>query len=237
MALTIDFQSIGAYASNSDSSSLAPGAPSGVVTGNLLIGATGNRSTGQTISTPTGWALISLTGEKLRVYGRIADGSGDDTPTFDWSGSNDSFAVLLRYDGDVPADIADLVPSGGVTENGGSVGGNSLDLESTTAPTGTDMLVFVLTLKNKTSASNSAVIDSVTPEFTLRGELEQNDVALLNGVGDWQQVGSGTNYDGDDWGHDQGPDALNGANTLIYFLPEAGGIIPQAMYHYRHHGD
>ena len=229
MSLTIDFQTIGSYASNTDSSALSPGAPSGVVSGNLLIAATGNRSIGQTIPTPTGWTLISLTGKKLRVYGRIATGGGDDTPTFDWSGSNDSFAVLLRYDGDVPAVIGNLVPSGGVTEDSGTAGGNDVPLESTTAPSGTDMLVFGFPLKNKTSNSNGAVI-STTPEFTLRGELAQADTALLTGVGDWQQAGAGANYDGDSWSHDQGADALAFANTLIYFQPR-GGVASRAVHH------
>ena len=232
---SIDFQSIGAFASNSDSSSLAPGAPAGVVTGNLLVAATGNRAASQTISTPTGWTILSLTTERARVYGRIADGTGDDTPTFDWSGSNDSYAVLLRYDGDVPADIADLVPSGGATQGGGTAGGNSVPVEGTTAPTVTDALVFAVSQKSKTSSSNGAVI-TVTTEFTLRGELTIAGTSLMIGVADWQQTGAGVNYDGDDWTHDQGADALAYASDLIYFEPESGGIVPQAMHHYRHHG-
>jgi len=237
MALTIDFQSIGTYASNSDSSSLAPGAPAGVVTGNLLILASGNRSN-TTVPTPTNWLLLSLAGVKVRTYGRIATGGGDDTPTVDWAGTNDSYAVILRYNGDVPADINDLLPASAVTEAAGTAGGNFLPLVPTIAPTGTDMLVFAHALKNKTGNSDGAVI-TTTPEFTLRGELVQSGSALLTGVGDWQQVGSAANYDGDDWTHDQGSDSLASANEILYFLPEAaaGGIVPQAMYHYRHHGD
>ncbi len=220
---SIDFQANGAADSNADASVLSPGAPAGVVSGNLLVLPTWCRGGLTAPAAPTGWLQIGNVANKMRVFGRIADGSGDDTPTLQWTGgSNDTAAVIQRFDGDVPADINDLVPAGGETVFDGTGGVQSLPMPAATAPTGTDFLVWGGAKKNKTSATNGADI-TVTPEFTERFQLVGTGTENMAAIGDWQQVGSGANYDGDDWTHDVGNDALASAGIILYFLPEESG--------------
>ena len=93
------------------SPSLAPGAPSGVAVGDLLILVSGSRSITATATTPTGWNLVTgfpkrsatASGGSVYVWTRTADGTATDTPTVNWSGctsgtSGDSTgAGILAY--------------------------------------------------------------------------------------------------------------------------------------------
>lgn len=105
--MAVAFQTIGAATTGSDSSA-ETAAPSGVVSGDLLVLFYAYRGTATiTPTTPTGWTARESNNETTSTYSgiwsftRIADGTGDDTPTITLSGSPSSgwFTVILRIDG------------------------------------------------------------------------------------------------------------------------------------------
>lgn len=99
--MAIDVQTVGSEVAGSGTS-ISTSAPSGVVSGDLLLLAV-CVGTSQTITTPTGWTQRANVQNgfghfRLGVYERIADGSGSDTPTVTVS-SGPYAARIARADG------------------------------------------------------------------------------------------------------------------------------------------
>lgn len=73
---------------------LTPGAPAGKAVGDLLLLVCESRSITATVATPSGWNLLTnfpkrsgtASGGTIYLFSRIADGTGNDTPSPIWSG-------------------------------------------------------------------------------------------------------------------------------------------------------
>lgn len=192
------FRAVGTVATNTDSSALSPGAPAGKAVGDLLILVTGNRASSQTITTPTGWFLAGgpSSNGSIRVYVRIADGSADDTPSPDWSGTAASYAYIVAYSGGgYPGDIRTIV----VKQNG--EGNNAQHPGAALCSILRDnCMLFSATQKNKTATSNDATTLTVpaTGGMTRRTQTVMAGTALSFACADVQQT-TATDFDGTDW--------------------------------------
>ena len=228
--MSIDFRSIGTYDENNSSGPLNPGAPAGVVVGDVLLCSSSGRQGGREVDTPTGWIELAFrdTNGTAVIFGRIADGGANDTPTIQWDASTQVSAVLVRYDGDVPADINDLVPAGGDFSRGGTTNSNGLFVPATTDPGGLpdDITVFATTRKSKTSSSSGAVID-FSPDFTGRGQDVPGGNANLCGVADVIQIGAFVPTV-EDWSHTNGESST--CNGLAIIMQPAGSVEPPPVF-------
>jgi len=94
---TPTFRSAGTWtfsANNVSNTTLTPGAPSGKAVGDLLLLVVTSTSNAYTVSTPSGWNLMTnypkasgtSLGGKVYLFTRIADGTGTDTPGVVFSG-------------------------------------------------------------------------------------------------------------------------------------------------------
>lgn len=110
--MAVTYRTIGADTYGTDTSA-ETAAPSGVVSGDLLLLALAIRSASagsrRTPTTPTGWTLIDSSLDPSGavadqyVYRRIADGTGDDTPTVTLSDAPDGWQTrIIRIDGHDP---------------------------------------------------------------------------------------------------------------------------------------
>jgi len=83
--------------------------PSGWSVGSLLLAYTSTNGNGQTITTPSGWTLISpnVNTTACKLYARIAQ-AGDTAPTFTWSGGQ-VCCDIAYFTGDVFTDLTTIV--------------------------------------------------------------------------------------------------------------------------------
>lgn len=213
----------GSIASNNDSSALAPGAPAGAAVGNLLILQTGNRSSSLTAPALTGWTLVNtqLTNGTMALYLRIADGSADDTPSVDWSGTNDSYAFISAYSGDVyKGDLRGSV----VRRNGETV--TQANLSAPTLTNGrNNCLLYLGTQKNKTATSDNAttITAPASGSITKRAQLIMAGAALAAACGDVQQT-TATDYNGTDWTIDGTAESAGGCGMAMAIRPNEGYV-------------
>lgn len=196
----LTYVATGSIASNNTSASLSPGAPAGAAVGDLLLLFTGvfTGSGGETMTTPSGWTLIASTAQNvgLRVFARVADGTGTDTPAVDWSGSLDSFAWIECYSGDVyRGDLRGLVANIGrefVTQAApaASICGVPKD----------NCLVVTFVVKKKTATSDDATTLTAPASGSLvkRTQLIMSGVAVVAGSATVQQT-TKADYGGTDW--------------------------------------
>jgi hypothetical protein len=108
-----------------DTNPLTPGAPAGIVNGNLLITQVGIRSSvsGTTCSTPAGWVMayndLSPTSSRMRqfIFTRIYNGTFDN-PSFTWSAAAGTTPAAR-------ARIYGFAGAANTTEGGSSAGGTA----------------------------------------------------------------------------------------------------------------
>lgn len=171
------YRSTGAVADNTDSAPLSPGAPTGKTNGDLLLLSTGNRTATQSISALTGWTqLLAVTANgSIEIWARIADGTGDDTPSVDWSGTGDAYAWIDCFYGNVYTDLATIVHAS-----------NSENATNYTAPpvptltiTDADVLLYVHGRKNKSATSD----DATTITAPAEGSLVKSAQVIRTGAG------------------------------------------------------
>jgi hypothetical protein len=135
------------------------GAPAGVVAGDLLLLHACSRSNAITLTTPSGWVKLnsSLDDTYNNMFGRIADGTGADTPpTLTWSGSAPCQAQCCAFFGDVYTDLSTIVHA--VVDqsgNGAGADGNSVQYNALTISLA-NCLVIARGMHNKTTAGNAA---------------------------------------------------------------------------------
>lgn len=135
-------------------------------TGDLLLLYTAQRSGGESTAEITGWTkLVSLyTNGSLEVWGRVADGGANDSPTVDWSGTSACIAVIDVWQGDVYTDLSTIVAAYNTENSSGnatavipalSAAGNGFSTN--------DCLVIAVSRKNKTVTSNDNTFTAPSP--------------------------------------------------------------------------
>ena len=219
---------VGSWASNTDSSALsvtAPASPSG----KLLLLVTANRAESVSAPSISGWTLLSshYVGGGIEVWARIGDGTATDSPTVDWSGTNDSSAVILAYAGDVYSDLSTIVAHS-ATYDVSSI--NTLPLPAVSGASVNDCLVFAVGRKNKTSTSNDATAVSHV-SLNVRAQFIGTGFDQAIGVADSQQT-TATNYDGTDFTINGTSESL-AANGIVLYLRTAmasSGLVLPTMY-------
>lgn len=216
------FRSVGTL--DTGSGTLTPGAPSGKATGDLLLLATATRSGTETLTTPSGWTLLadttSTVNDTCALYGRIADGSGSDTPTFDWSGSSTGAAQIAAFYGDVFTDLANIVAHSavaGITSNA-----SEIPIPALTVTTDNCLLVAV-GKKQKTSTTDG---NSATPPSGIDTELGEScpNGSSTHFVWGYTQQTTATNFTAGVW--EQGPNNENlpYASLIVALKTAAGGL-------------
>lgn len=125
----------------SGANNVAPGAPAG--SGGLLLLAAYERG-GAAVNTPTGWTSLTSAGSgRLVLFGRIADGSGDDTPTVSAASAGLLVAQLARAAG-APTSISGIAAATASPAFNSSV---DITTPSLTAPSEDNCLVVVVGAK------------------------------------------------------------------------------------------
>lgn len=192
------FRSVGV--SDTGTGTLTPGAPSGKATGDLLLLATGARAATETLSTPSGWTLLldttSTANDSCALFARIADGSGSDTPTFDWSGTSDGFAQIAAYYGDVFTDLANIIAHSAVA--GTTSNTTNIPIPALTVTTD-NCLLLAVGKKQKTATSDGG---SATPPTGINSELADSwptGATRLAFVWGYTQQTTATNFTAGVW--------------------------------------
>jgi hypothetical protein len=165
-------------------STLTPGAPAGKASGDLLLLVCESRSITATVATPTGWTLLTgfpvrsgtASGGTIYVFARIADGSGNDTPSPAWSGlttgtSGDaSGATILAYSG--------VTNPGFVLDGAASSSDLSAQTTTTTVPAITTGLAQTLVV-----GVTMKLLESSGQTSTVSGRNERVDQSTTSGTG------------------------------------------------------
>lgn len=147
------FGSVGAEAfSESTPPDHNPGEPSGASALELLLIAAYSRP-GNAITTPTGWTDLATTGtNRVKLMGRIADNTADDTPTVTSASGGLCVSQMARFTG-APATITGIV-NGSVATNFSS----AVDINTPALSTpGVDncLIIVVGTKENDLGASTA----------------------------------------------------------------------------------
>jgi hypothetical protein len=190
------YRSTGTQVSSSSSAPLSPGAPAGKAVGDQLRLFTGNRASGVTLTSLAPdyveVATFNTSNGSISAWLRIADGSAADTPTVDWSGTNDAYAWIEAHYGDVYTDLATVIAHAATNDNGTTTG--SLYLPALTVSVANcDVVVF--SQKSKTPLSNDATTITVGGGPTKRSQLILSGTAVAAVSGNWQQT-TATNFTG-----------------------------------------
>lgn len=211
----------GSWVSNTDSSSLSVSAPASPA-GKLLVLVTANRAGGESVAAITGWTKLGsiATNGSIEVWGRVGDGTGADSPSVDWSGTNDSAAVILSYAGDVYSDMATIVAHSATVDFSAAT---TAPLPAVSGVTTNDCLVFAVGRHNKTATTNGATLSHST--LSIRAQNTGANVDQIIGVADLQQT-TATNYDGTDFTISNTGDNL-ASNGIVLFLKTADAALPK----------
>lgn len=157
--------SLRAAGTAANGTSVTPGAPAGVVAGDLLLLAIMCRNNTDTFTTPTGWTPLSpsvnLTWGVL--YGRIATGTaGDNPPTMASDGGTQCIAQIAAFSGDVYTDLASIVHAVvDQTGNLASPNGNNIQYNALSVSLNA-CLIIAWGAHNKTTTSNGATLAALS---------------------------------------------------------------------------
>jgi hypothetical protein len=154
------FRSVGAVAEGNGS--LNPGAPAGVVVGDLLLLSLVGRDNGQTAPAPSGWTLVSPASPVgwNYLYARIADGTAADTPTgLLYTGTIRSQAQIAAFSGG-GFSLSTIVTNSVSQYLPGTQTAILYSAGLTIAPA--NCLVIAVGTKNKTATSNGTTINNLT---------------------------------------------------------------------------
>jgi hypothetical protein len=204
--------SVGSWASNTDSSALSVTAPASS-SGKLLLLVTVNRAVGQSVAFIPNWTKLYFesAGGGIELWARIGDGTAADSPSVDWSGTNDSAAVILAYAGDVYSDLSTIVAHS-ASFSVSSI--NTLPLPAVSGASVNDCLVFAVGRKNKTSTSNDATTVSHA-SLNVRAQFIGSSFDQAVGIADAQQT-TATNYDGTDFTINGTSESLTADGIVVY---------------------
>ena len=202
---------------------ISPGAPAGVVAGDLLLIATTCRPNASTLTTPTGWSVLKTndaeTENGATLLGRIADGGANDTPTISWSTGNSS-AQIAAFSGDVYTDLATIVAHSAAAASTS----NTVDIPNPAITITTDnCLVIGVAKKRKTATSNEATVTSPTG-LNNRIGLDWQGGSLTTLVWDYTQQTTATNISASIW--NQSVEESLPYSSLIVALKTAATLDP-----------
>ena len=135
--LTPSFRSAGSVTFSSNNvanGSLTPGAPAGKAVGDFLLLLAGSSSNSMTVTTPTGWNLVSgfpkasgtASGGKIYAFTRIADGTATDTPAV-------TFASLTTGTTGTPGFVVILAVQNVTETLDGTVASSDLSAQTSTS--------------------------------------------------------------------------------------------------------
>jgi hypothetical protein len=225
------FRATGSIDSNTDSSALSPGAPAGKAVGDLLLLTTINRTvSGESIAALSGWThLNSADDVGVEIWGRIADGTATDTPSPDWTGSNDSCAWIEAFYGDVwDGGLGTIVAHQGSQNNNTD---NTIVFDPLTVTTDNTM-VFAAGRKSISTVSDAQTAITVTPEFTRTAHFPNTGAgnSVSGATAYWHQT-TATSYDGDDWTCD-GSSAFLGGSGVLLSLKTSAAASGNPWYYY-----
>jgi hypothetical protein len=191
------FRSVGTDDNNGNSAALVPGAPAGKANGDLLLLYTGNRANTQSIAALTGWtqlAASNATNGSLELWVRIADGTGTDTPSPDWTGTNDSYAWIEAYSDQGYTDLATIIQDAVVADDSGAT--TDLLIPARTVSVN-DALLVAFTQRAKTPTSDDATTITAPAGLTKRKQLILSATSVAAMSASTQQT-TATNYGGAD---------------------------------------
>lgn len=209
---------VGSWVSNTDGSALSPLAPASS-TGKLLLLVTAQRLATQSItSLAPDWAQLGAftTRGSIEVWGRVGDDTAADDPSVDWSGIDDSAAVILAYGGDVYTTMGDIVAHSATSDASTA----NLPLPPFTPATIASCLLFAVGRRNKTLLSNDATTISHVA-LTMRTSLIMSGAAQAIGIADLQQTAA-ADFDGVDMTIDGTSETLS-SNGIVLYLRSGSG--------------
>jgi len=186
---TPTFRAVGTavYTANSvvTPTNLTPTKNAATQNGDLMLCVTASRSNTATVSTPTGWTLLTgfpvtsatASGGKIYVFSRIADGTGNDAPTVTWTG------LATGTTGD-SASARILAWSNAITTQAGTVPAAT----DTAATTSWTLPGITTTNPNALAVGISVKISDVAQTTTVTTFTERSDDATQTGTGHVTQV-------------------------------------------------
>lgn len=224
------FRSAGAVAEGTGT--LSPGAPTGKASGDLLLLASASRTPADTPpAAPSGWTLLldttSTAVDSLVLYGRIADGGADDTPTLDWSGTSASVAQIAAFYGDVWSSVGSIVAHSSVA----GVNSGTVDIPNPALTITTDnCLIIGVGKKGKTATSDGATVSSPSGLNNRIGFSWVNGSSRVGFVWDYTQQTTAANIGASVW--DQSVDeSVAYASMVVALKTEAATIAPKASFY------
>jgi hypothetical protein len=221
------FRSVGAIDYDTNAASLTPGAPSGKATGDLLLLYTAERAGAQTITDLSpNWTQLGFDNAdswSFYIWGRIADGSANDTPTVTWTGTTaDCAAWIEAYYGDVYTDLSTIVAHSDTSGN------QATELSVLRLPTLTittdNCLVVAMTMRQKSNTSNDATTITAAGGLTKNFQHIQSGTGAMMLVSAYMQQTTATNYDGSDFTRD-GTDENQPSTGCVLALKTAASAL------------
>lgn len=166
---------------------LAPSAPAGRASGNLLVLVTNARGIAATAATPTNWTAVTgfpvtsatASGGRFYVFTRIADGTANDNASFNWA------SLTTGTTGD--SATARILAFSGATATRDAIAGTATDAAATTT----------FNIPTITTATNNALVigmgmrvDDAAHTFTVATYTERFDGHTTTGTGHGTEVAS-----------------------------------------------
>ena len=148
-------------ADQQNGTSLSPGAPAGKQVGDLLTMMVWSRDSTKTVTPPSGWTALSdnVNVTWTYLYGRIADGTGSDTPTLTYSGTAHIGAQIACFTGNVFGTIGSIVAAAADEFLPGTQ--ISILYPALTVPQA-NCLVIAMGTKNKTATSDGTSVNNLS---------------------------------------------------------------------------
>lgn len=220
------YRATGTVALSSSGAAVSPGAPAGKANGDQLRLVTWQRSTAS-ITALTGWTQLGVYSntQSIEIWGRIADGTADDTPSVDWSGTTSCGAFIEAYYGDVYTDLATLVAHSAT----GAANATALMLPTLTGGSVADCEVYCVSRKNNTATDATTISHA---SLTVRTQV----VGTVTGrshvaTGTLQQT-TYADYDGTDFTVNGTAESLASNGIVLYLRTAAApsGLVIPTMY-------
>ena len=218
----------GSVVSSSSAASISPSPGthnSDYFTGDLLILAAIDRAPAESIAAPAGWEpwIAYTTQGSIEVWGRFADGTADDSPAVDWSGSSQVCAWI------------DVLYNGGYGTLASIVHANNTESASTgTVPpcpaltnasngfTEDDCLLYAVGKRSTTADSVTAV--TAPSGMTLAQSFIDNSFGFVAGSAYVQQT-TQTDFGGANFGATGGTESSSATGVILALLTSVSGLV------------
>ena len=214
------YRATGSVATNTDGSALSPGAPAGKTNGDQLRLVAWQRST-STVAAITGWTKLGSVSasQSVEVWARIADGTADDTPSVDWSGTGSCGAFIEAYYGDVYTDLATLVAHSSAASSSGSA---DLALPTLTGGSVDDCEVYCASRKNNTATDATTIAHT---SLTVRTQVVSTVAARSHVATGTLQQTTYADFDGENFTVNGTSESLASNGIVLYLRTAAAGTV------------